>query len=171
MSMEPINFDEAKQSQLPAVELLINLGWQYLSCKQALALRGDDDGRVILGDVLRRSLMRINSYEHVGETHKFKEGDIARVVGELESIRVDGVIDTSRAVTDIIMPKLGGSTIEVFHDGKHENKSLRYFDFDNIANNEFHVTVEYRVVGREAIRADIVCFVNGIPLVHIENKK
>lgn len=171
MSMEPINFDEAKQSQLPAVELLINLGWQYLSCKQALALRGDDDSRVILGDVLRRSLMRINSYEHVGETHKFKEGDIARVVSELESIRVDGVIDTSRAVTDIIMPKLGGSTIEVFHEGKHENKSLRYFDFDNIANNEFHVTVEYRVVGREAIRADIVCFVNGIPLVHIENKK
>ena len=48
MSMEPINFDEAKQSQLPAVELLINLGWQYLSCKQALALRGDDDSRVIL---------------------------------------------------------------------------------------------------------------------------
>lgn len=27
------------------------------------------------------------------------------------------------------------------------------------------------MVGREAIRCDIVCFVNGIPLAHIENKK
>lgn len=171
MSMETVNFDEAKQSQLPAVELLINLGWEYLPCREAMSLRGGDDSKVLLGDVLRRSLMRINSYEHGGQTYKFEEAALAKKIDELENTRVDGVIDTSRAITDTIMPKLGGSTIEVFYDGKYEGKSIRYIDFDNPKNNEYHVTVEYKVTGREAIRCDIVCFVNGIPLVHIENKK
>lgn len=171
MSMDTVNFDEAKQSQLPAVELLINLGWEYIPCREALHLRGGDDGKVLLGEVLRRSLMRINSYEHAGQVHQFEESAIAKKVDKLENTRVEGVIDTSRNITDIIMPKLGGSSIEVFHNGHHESKSIRYFDFDNPANNEYHVTVEYKVVGRESIRCDIVCFVNGIPLVHIENKK
>jgi len=171
MSMDNVNFDEAKQSQLPAVELLINLGWSYLSSRESLRLRGDNDSRVLLGEVLQRSLMRINSYEHAGQTYKFEEPVIAKKVDELENTRVEGTINTSRNITDIIMPKLGGSTIEVFHDGQSESKSIRYFDFDNPANNEYHVTVEYKVTGREAIRCDIVCFVNGIPLVHIENKK
>ena len=168
---DKVNFDEAKQSQLPAVEMLVNLGWEYISSKQALALRNGDDSRVLLGDVLQRSLMRLNSYEHAGQQHKFTEQALARVAEELEATRVDGIIDTSRQITDIIMPKLGGSTVKVFHDGHEESKSLRYFDFENLDNNEYHVTVEYRVVGREAIRCDIVCFVNGIPLAHIENKK
>ncbi len=171
MSMDNVNFDEAKQSQLPAVELLINLGWEYLPASEALALRGDDDSKILLGHVLRRSLMRINSYEHAGQTHQFSESALATKVDELESTRVEGIIDTSRDITDTIMPKLGGSSIEVFHEGQHESKSIRYIDFDNPANNEYHVTVEYKVTGREAIRCDIVCFVNGIPLVHIENKK
>lgn len=171
MSMDSVNFDEAKQSQLPAVELLINLGWEYLPRTEALALRGGDDSKVLLGEILRRSLMRLNSYEHGDQIYKFEENAIAKKADELESARVDGIIDTSRDITDVIMPKLGGSSIEVFHDGKHESKSIRYFDFDNPANNEYHVTVEYKVTGREAIRCDIVCFVNGIPLVHIENKK
>lgn len=171
MSMDAVNFDEAKQSQLPAVEALINLGWKYLPAREALALRGNDDTKVLLGDIVRRNLMRINSYEHAGKKYTFSENDIARVVDELESTRVEGVIDTSRNITDIIMPKLGGSTIQVFHDGLHESKSIRYFDFDRSENNEYHVTVEYKVTGRESIRCDIICFVNGIPLVHIENKK
>ena len=169
--MDPINFDEAKQSQLPAAELLVNLGWKYLPRKEALELRGGDDSKVLLGDVLRRSLMRINGYEVDGEVKKFDERDIAHVAGELENLRLEGIIDTSREVTDIIMPKLGGSTIRVWSNGSHESKSVRYFDWDNLENNEYHVTVEYKVTGREAIRVDIVCFVNGIPLVHIENKK
>lgn len=171
MSMDGVNFDEAKQSQLPAVELLINLGWQYLSRKDALDLRGSDDSKALLSNVLMRSLMRINSYEHNGQMLKFSSHDIAKVADELEATRVEGLIDTSRQITDTIMPKLGGTSIEVYHDGQHQARSIRFFDFDNPENNEYHVTVEYKYAGKQSIRCDIVCFVNGIPLVHIENKK
>lgn len=169
--MENVNFDEAKQSQLPAVELLLKLGYKYLSRKEALELRGGDDSKYLLGEVLRRSLARLNFYEHAGQRHQFSAADLAKVAENLESIRLDGLIDTAREVSGIIMPTLGGSAITVFHDGRHESKSIRYFDFEHPENNEFHVTVEYKVTGKESIRCDIAVFVNGIPLALIENKR
>lgn len=171
MSIENVDFDEAKQSQLPAVELLCKLGYEYISRKQALELRGGDDSKYLLGEVLRRSLMRINSYDYAGEDRKFSQVDIDTVADELENHELNGIIDTSKEITDKIMPKLGGTSIEISYDGTRESRSVRFFDFDNIKNNEFHVTVEYRVAAKGVIRPDIVCFVNGIPLVIIENKK
>lgn len=171
MALDNVNFDEAKQSQLPALELLIKLGFKYISRKDALDLRGGNDTKILLKDVLSRSLMRLNSYDNNGVQQKFSESDIAKVVDELESTRIEGLIDTGRQVFAQIMSKLGGSSITVFQDGRHESKSIRYFDFEDLDNNEFNVTAEYKITGRETIRLDIVCFVNGIPLVVIENKK
>ena len=171
MALDNVNFDEAKQSQLPALELLIKLGFKYISRKDALDLRKGNDSKILLTDVLNHSLMRLNSYDNNGAQQKFSESDIAKVVDELESTRIEGLIDTGRQVFAQIMSKLGGSSITVFQDGRHESKSIRYFDFDNIDNNEFSVTAEYKITGRETIRLDIVCFINGIPLVVIENKK
>lgn len=171
MSVEQVDFDEARQSQLPAAWLLMQLGYQYLSRQQALELRGGREDRYLLTDVLKRSLMRINSYDYEGEQRKFSESDIDMVADELENYELNGIIDTGREISAKIMPKLGGSSIEVSIGGRRESRSIRYFDFDNIDNNEFHVTVEYKLSARGNIRCDIVCFVNGIPLVVIENKK
>jgi type I restriction enzyme R subunit len=172
MNMENVDFDEAKQSQLPLVEMLINMGYTYISRKDALAQRGGDTSNYLLHDIARQSFYDINSYESGGETMRFSEADVAGVVEELEATRLDGLIDTSRNISHMIMPKIGGKTIEVFADGRRESKSFRYIDFsDGGRNNQFHVTVEYRVTGKETIRCDVVCFVNGIPIAIIENKK
>lgn len=170
--LENVNFDEARQSQLPLVELLINMGYTYISREEALAQRGGDTSNFLLHNIARRSLMNINEYERDGQNVKFSEVDVATVVDELESTRVEGLIDTSKDIFHAIMPKTGGKTIEVFADGQRESKSFRYIDFsDGGKNNQYHVTVEYKVTGRETIRCDVVCFVNGIPMVIIENKK
>lgn len=172
MNMDKVNFDEAKQSQLPLVELLINMGYTYLSREEALVQRGGDTGKYLLHDIARASLMNINCYESGGQKMKFSEADVAGVVEELETIRLEGLIDTSKAISHMIMPKIGGKTIEVFADGRRESRSFRYIDFsDGGKNNQFHVSAEYRVTGKETIRCDVVCFVNGIPLAVIENKK
>jgi type I restriction enzyme R subunit len=170
--LENVDFDEAKQSQLPLVEMLVNMGYTYLSREEALAQRGGDTSKYLLHDIVRESLMNINSYENVGKQLHFSEADVASVVDELETMRLEGIIDTSREVTHMIMPKIGGKTIEVFADGRRESKSFRYIDFSKDGkNNQFHVTVEYKVTGKETIRCDVVCFVNGIPMAIIENKK
>ncbi|MFA5625096.1 MAG: HsdR family type I site-specific deoxyribonuclease [Bradymonadales bacterium] len=172
MNMDNVDFDEAKQSQLPLVELLVNMGYTYLSREEVLVQRGGDTSKFILHDIARQSLMSINSYETGGQELKFSEADVAGVVEELESVRLEGLIDTSREISYMIMPKLGGKTIEVFADGRRESRSFRYIDFsEGGKNNQYHVTVEYKVTGKETIRCDVVCFVNGIPLAVIENKK
>ncbi len=169
--MHDIDFDEAKQSQLPFVELLINLGYTYIPAKEVLRQRGDDTSNFILKDVAARALMNINQYEYDDSLHNFSDKDVHDAIDELENLQFEGLIDTSRTVFNTIMPTRGGRTIKVLLDGKYESKSFRFIDFDEPTNNEFNVTVEYPASGKGNIRPDIVCFVNGIPFVVIENKK
>jgi type I restriction enzyme R subunit len=69
------------------------------------------------------------------------------------------------------MPTSGGKTIKVSIGGKTISKNFRFIDFQNPYNNAFHVTAEFLAAGKQNIRPDIVCFVNGIPFAVIENKK
>jgi type I restriction enzyme R subunit len=53
----------------------------------------------------------------------------------------------------------------------NEERTVRFFDFDNPENNDFLVTNQFQLYGlKEAIYPDIVIFVNGFPLVIIECK-
>lgn len=48
---------------------------------------------------------------------------------------------------------------------------MRFFDFEEPANNEFVVTRQFRVQGpKKNIRPDLMLLVNGMPLVIIECK-
>lgn len=169
--MEGVDFDEIKQSQLPAVELLVKMGWKYISAAETMKLRNGDNTRAILTDVLFRSLAKLNSYEVDGQILRFSDADIMMKVDELENSRKDGLIETSKFISSTIWPKTGGGTVKTLIGGRYEDKNIRYFDFDNFDNNEYYVTVEYEYVDREPRRMDVVLFVNGIPLIQIENKR
>jgi len=171
MDINKVNFDETKQSQLPFVEFLVNMGYRYISAGDVLAERGGDTSRFMLRDTAKRKLAEINEYEHNGEMHKFSEKDVSEAVDELENIQFEGLIDTSRKIYSAIMPTSGGKTIKVFHNNKSISKNFRFIDFKNPENNDFAVTVEFEAMGKKGIRPDIVVFVNGIPFAVIENKK
>ncbi len=168
--LEKVNFDEARQSQLPFVELLVNMGYTYISPEEALRQRGDTTN-FILSDIAAGKLMEINGYEADGSHYKFSEKDVREAIDELEHIQYEGLIDTAQKIYNMIMPTSGGKTIKVTQGGKKISKNFRYIDFENIDNNAFHVSVEYVATGKQNIRPDIVCFVNGIPFAIIENKK
>lgn len=169
--LEKVNFDEARQSQLPFIELLVNLGYKYLPAAEALRQRGGDTSNFILSDIATKKLMEINSYEIDGANFKFSEKDIHDTIDELEHIQFEGLIDTSQKIYNTIMPTSGGKTIKVSHNGKKVSKNFRFIDFANPKNNDFHVTAEFVATGKQNIRPDIVCFVNGVPFAVIENKK
>jgi len=169
--MQNVNFDETKQSQLPFVEMLINLGYRYISADEIMSERNGDTSKFILKKTAQKYLSRINRYEHKGEKYKFSDKDVAEVIEELENLPLEGLIDTSKQLYGMIMPTTGGKTIKVFHDGKNISKSFRYIDFASPKNNDFAVTVEFEAQGKNLIRVDIVVFVNGIPFTLIENKK
>lgn len=169
--LEKVHFDEARQSQLPFIELLLNMGYKYISAEEALKQRRGDTSNFILSDIAAKKLMELNSYEIDGAEYKFSEKDVRDAIDELENIQYEGLIDTAQKIYNIIMPTSGGKTIKVSHGGKSVSKNFRFFDFKNPENNEFHVTAEFEATGKQNIRPDIVCFVNGIPFAIIENKK
>jgi type I restriction enzyme R subunit len=64
--------------------------------------------------------------------------------------------------------------VKEFVDSKKTNPTLPIIDWDNPANNSFLFTEEYNVQCTGDVdhrRPDIVCFVNGLPLVVIEAKR
>lgn len=165
------NFDEARQSQLPAVELLINMGYTYLSSEALKKQRREDNGKFILKDIAFESLKRINHFEYKSETYPFSDKNIWDGIEELENIQVHGLQDTAKEVYHLIMTE-GGKTFPVTIDGQKSSQNFRFIDFKNPQNNRFYVAVEVPVGGKSKdIRPDIVCYINGIPFVVIENKK
>lgn len=57
---------EKHQSQVPALQLLVALGFTPLSQEEALRLRGGRLRNVVLDDVLAEQLMHINQFTHRG---------------------------------------------------------------------------------------------------------
>ncbi len=156
------DFDEARASQLPFVELLLNLGYQYISAKDALTERASNLSKFVLKQTAFEVLKKLNP--------EVSEKNISDAIDELDNIPLEGLIDTSKEVYNILMHK-GGKTVVDIVDGKKVSKSLQFIDFENINNNVFEVAVEYPVEGRGNIRPDIVLFVNGFPFAVVENKK
>lgn len=169
--LEQVNFDEAKQSQLPALELLLAMGYEYISVQEVLHQRGDDPRNFMLTSIASSKLMQINEYEVDGVKYKFSEKDVHDAIDELEHMPYEGLIDTAQKIYNTIMPTAGGKTIKVSTGGKTFSKNFRFIDFAHPERNIFHVTAEYPALGKQNIRPDIVCFVNGIPFAVIENKK
>ncbi|MCA4792686.1 type I restriction endonuclease subunit R [Myroides odoratimimus] len=167
--MSKINYSEYSDSQVPAIEVLRKLGWEYLSPEEALAHRNGLYSNVILENVLVDQLAKINSFEYKGKQYPFSNSTIQSAVNNIKNVPDIGLVQTNKAIQDELT--LGKSYNETIA-GDRKAYTLRYIDWQCIENNVFHVTEEFTVEGsREKKRPDLVLFVNGIPFVVIENKR
>ncbi len=161
---------EDNVSKYPAIELLCKLGYTYISPEECMRERGTLTG-VLLKDILRKQLSRINQFEFGGVTYKFTADNIEKAVSDLDEPLTDGLIRTSEKIYDALM--LGKSYPEKLSDGTSKSFNLKYIDWDNPDNNVYHVTEEYSCDSwdrQKNARTDIVLFVNGIPFAVIECK-
>ena len=161
---------EKSISQQPALDLLQSMGYTYISPKDCLLQRGNQY-QVLLKDILRSQLRRLNRYQYGGSEYEFSLENIERAVEELNAPLTDGLIRTSEKVYDALM--LGKSYPQTVGDGKILSFNLHYIDWEHPENNLFHVTEEYAVDSQDRqhnARPDIVLFVNGIPFAVIECK-
>jgi|SRR6218665_449015 len=76
--MNTPSFKEPFISQIPALRLLQQLGYAYLSSKEAEKLRGGKTNNVLLEDVLRKQLKEINAEKRISSTKTayISEGNI-----------------------------------------------------------------------------------------------
>ena len=170
-----MGFDAAEkfQSQIPALQLLVALGFKPLSQADALEVRGGRLRNVVLDDVLADSLMRINRFSHKGREYGFDLADAHEAMRRLKPTpdRMKGLKGTNQDVYDTLVL---GTTITKTIDGDSKSYSFRFIDWEHPDNNVFHVTAEYgveRTGTTQTKRCDIVGFVNGIPFLIIENKR
>ena len=161
---------EKNISQQPAIDLLTAMGYTYISPVDCDKQRGSRY-HVLLRDILRGQLRRLNRYAYAGAENEFSAANIERAMEDLDEPLTDGLVRTSEKIYDALL--LGKSYPETVGDGKMLSFNLRYIDWDNPQNNVFHVTEEFAVDSRDRqhnARPDIVLFINGIPFAVIECK-
>ncbi|SHJ13692.1 type I restriction enzyme, R subunit [Rubritalea squalenifaciens DSM 18772] len=171
------SFLENHISQIPALQLLVKMGYRYLPPAEALRLRGGKLSNVLLDEVLETQLRKINTINYKGKIYQFSEDNIQKAIRLLRDYPRDvGLVQQSEWLYNLL--NLGESFKENL-DGNLTSPQLQFIDWNNPQNNVFHVTDEFSVScentaslkGAQTRRPDIVLFVNGIPLVVIECKR
>lgn len=169
--MDPNLYLEKYSSQQPAVELLQSMGYTYISPQDCETQRGSRY-HVLLKDILRGQLRRINRYAFAGAENEFSAANIERAIEDLEQEpAAEGLVRASEKIYDALL--LGKSYPETVGEGLTLSFNLRYIDWEHPENNLFHVTQEFAVDSRDKLhnaRPDIVLFINGIPFAVIECK-
>lgn len=171
--MDTPSFKEDHISQVPALQMLVNLGYTYLSPTEADRQRGGKTSNVLLEDVLRKQLKEINSIRvSATKTGIFTDENIDRGILALKTLPMnEGYIAACERAYNLLTL---GQALEQTVDGDKKSFTLQYVDWKNISNNVFHVTEEFSVMrstSKEHYRPDLVLFINGIPLCVIECKR
>ena len=161
---------EVSASQKPAIALLQSMGYTYISPKDCERQRGSRY-HVLLKDILRGQLRKLNRYSYAGAENEFSAANIERAMEELDEPLTAGLVRTSEKIYDALL--LGKSYPETVGGGKSLSFNLKYIDWEHPENNLFHVTEEFAVDSLDKqhnARPDIVLFINGIPFAVIECK-
>jgi type I restriction enzyme R subunit len=162
---------EKVQSQLPALQLLTQMGWEYLTPEETVNLRGGRLGSTILEPILLEHIRNHCHYEFKGAIHPFTENAIQNAVQALKAFRATGATHQNEQAYDLLCL---GTSVPQTVEGDTKSFTIDYIDWKNAERNTFHCTAEYmveRIGYQKHYVLDIVLFVNGIPLVVMECKR
>ena len=172
-----LNFQEEFSAKLPALTLLTNLGYTFIPPGECEALRGNtlasekkSTHQVILLPVMCAFLAK-QTFSFAGKQHSLSEAAIDKVMHELNPAMNLGLKAANEKIYNALMY---GVSVTEFIDGKKASPTIKLIDWHNLDNNQFHFTEELVVQNAEGTGnriPDIVCFVNGLPLVVIEAKR
>ncbi|WP_058529672.1 type I restriction endonuclease subunit R [Legionella londiniensis] len=164
-------FQEEYSAKIPALVVLNNLGWTFLSPDQALIARDNKPSEVVLTTVLYE-VLRKRRFIYAGKEYPLSDKSIDAIVAEITTPALnEGLTKANERIYNHI---LYGITVTEFVGGKKINPTIPLIDWHDIKNNSFLFTEEYSVLGAGGAQTrcpDIVCFVNGLPLAVIEAKR
>lgn len=171
MSHQPIaQFHEEVSAKIPALNLLTNLGYQFIAPEQALRMR-DSLSSVVLVSVLREVLSQ-QRFDHQGKNYPLSISAMDKIVHQLSNPAMN---EGLKAANEKLYNSLTyGIGVTEFIDGKKVSPTIQVIDWEHPENNHYHFTEEFEVLNAHGTGKripDIVCFVNGLPLVVIEAKR
>ncbi len=135
-------FNEDSRVKLPSILHLMQLGYKYISLKDTTW----DIETNIFTQLFNEAIKKINP--------AISKDEVDRLYQDI-SIKLEND-DLGKAFYELLTSKSG----------------IRLIDFKNFENNNFHVVTELTYKnGEDEFRPDIICLINGMPLVFIEVKK
>ena len=165
--MTPGLYTEDQLVEQPAIALFADMGWRTANAYQEHfgpdgTLGRDNQGEVVLLRELRPALERLNT--------ELPAEAIAQVVTELTKDR--SAMDTVRANREVYSLIRDGVRVKVRRDdGSESPEVVRVIDWNEPSNNDYLLVSQLWIVGdMYKRRADLVGFVNGLPLAFIELK-
>jgi type I restriction enzyme R subunit len=161
---------EEAASKLPALHVLMVMGWSYVPPADALAMRGSE--RSVLLEPALRERLSAHRFDFKGQQYPLSDNGINQVIKAITATKLnEGMIAANEAIYKQLTL---GITVDEFVGGQKTSVTVPLIDWANIDANAFHVTEELSVerpAGMGRYRPDVVCYVNGIPLVVIEAKR
>ncbi len=166
-------FDEKKYVQTPIIDyvkeataqysttdgknIVIKLGWEYVSPDEATKLR-NSTSNIIFRDVFLEQLKKLNPFliddnQDVNELIKAIENVPANINGNQQAWEYLKGLRT------------------VFVQNEKRSRNVKLIDEINLDNNKYQITDEFTYENvKNKIRADLVFLINGIPILLIETK-
>mgnify|MGYP006385372721 FL=1 len=150
-----ISFSE-DSFELALIELFKGMGYNYVYGPEI----DRDLQEPLLLDCVYDSLCRINP--------TLPSSAIDEAINKIKRLEGANLIETNYRFTLLMQNGVEAT----FMNKKREIKTdiVKLIDFDNPENNDFKVVNQYTMHEYDVKRADIVVFVNGIPLVVVELK-
>ena len=155
--------DELDKVELPALHQLQQLGWQYIPGAMLSPESGERDylRDVVLVNRLNASIKRLNPW--------ISDENLRKVSRLLTHPLQTGLIEHNQHLWEILFGE--GVAVDQESNGTRRSQTVTLIDHDNPDNNEFLCTNQFKIAGvTQNIIPDILCFVNGLPLVVIECK-
>ena len=164
------NTAEQYSAHVPALATLMGLGWGYLPADKCAALRGGNK-QVILRSVLIDEL-KTRRFDYKGQSYPLSNNAIDQIVRDLSAPKMqEGLGEANEKLYHMLTL---GITVTEFVEGKKHAVTVPIINWAEPEKNSFLVTDELEVLttdGTRTRRPDIVCYVNGLPLVIIEAKR
>ncbi|NLV44623.1 MAG: HsdR family type I site-specific deoxyribonuclease [Candidatus Hydrogenedentes bacterium] len=150
---------EQSSVQRPFLRYAVEAGWTYLPPDEALRLRHGGITSPVLDTVLVDQLQRLNP----GRVTPARAED---TVKRLVRVRpcIEGNLDAWEYLKGLKT---------VFIEEEKRERNIRLLADDDLDANRFHVTDEFAFSNGTPpdVRADIIFFINGIPVLLVETKK
>jgi type I restriction enzyme, R subunit len=145
MVSNTFNPTEKYQSQIPAIQLLINLGFEPLSQEKIKQLRGNKLNQVLLEDILEERLLKINQFQVKGQTYQFDIEDASEAIRALKPSpdQLKSLMRTNQDIYDLLML---GKSVRKTIAGDSKSYNMHYIDWLHPDNNRYHVAAEFSVL-------------------------
>ena len=163
--MNPYN--ESQLIELPAIEIFQSLSYDFKDCFNETFGKGGTLGRetpadVVLVDRLKKSLQALNP----------SLPDEAILLAIEELVRDRSSLNPVAANREIYKMLRDGVNVSIRKDeGDEDIEIVKIIDFVNPNNNDYLLTSQLWITGEMyKRRADLIGFINGLPLIFIELK-